>query len=137
MNMKVVNHGLTVGDVRIIEITNSSVLLIGDTEQVICSSIVDSPPESLLVGPLATLPPVQNEDAQEHDENEQEHDEAAQENAEDAQAHDEAAQENGEDAQEHDEAAQENAEDVQEHAKDAQENSEDEQENGEDEENGS
>jgi spore germination protein PD len=53
MNMKVVNHALCVGDIRIVGVSSSSVFLIGDTEQIVCSSIFDTPPESVIVGPGA------------------------------------------------------------------------------------
>lgn len=50
MKIHVTNKALCVGDVRIIGISSSSVFLIGDTEQIICSSIFDTPPESVIVG---------------------------------------------------------------------------------------
>jgi spore germination protein PD len=43
MKMQVINNALCVGGVRIIEVSRSSVFLIGDTEQIVCSSIVDTP----------------------------------------------------------------------------------------------
>ncbi|TDF98140.1 spore gernimation protein GerPD [Paenibacillus piri] len=50
MNFQVTNKSLCVGDVRVVGVSSSSVFLIGDTEQIICSSIFDTPPESVIVG---------------------------------------------------------------------------------------
>jgi len=61
MNFHVTNKVLCVGDIRLLGISSSSVFLIGDTEQIICSSIFDTPPESIIVGPLVPLPPEEKE----------------------------------------------------------------------------
>ena len=50
MNVYIENKELTVGDIRIVGVSSSSVFLIGDTEIVTCSSIFDTPPESLIIG---------------------------------------------------------------------------------------
>ncbi|WP_081824258.1 spore gernimation protein GerPD [Paenibacillus sp. UNC451MF] len=55
MNFQVVNKGLCVGEIRVIGVSVSSVLLIGDTEQIVLSSISDTPPESVTTGPLVPL----------------------------------------------------------------------------------
>ncbi|GAA4872210.1 hypothetical protein GCM10023310_59890 [Paenibacillus vulneris] len=55
MNFQVTNHELCVGDIKVTGVSVSSVFLIGDTEQIILSSISDSPPESVTVGPLLPL----------------------------------------------------------------------------------
>ncbi|SFL44403.1 spore germination protein PD [Paenibacillus sp. 1_12] len=57
MNFHVTNKALCVGDIRIIGVSSSSVFLIGDTQNIICSSIFDTPPESVSSGPLTPLPP--------------------------------------------------------------------------------
>jgi spore germination protein PD len=57
MNVNVVNKELKVGHIDIIGISSSSVFLVGDTEVVTCSSAFDTPPESLIIGPLATTAP--------------------------------------------------------------------------------
>lgn len=57
MNFQVNNKELCVGEIRIIGVSVSSVVLIGDTEQIVLSSIFDTPPESLLAGPLVPLAP--------------------------------------------------------------------------------
>jgi len=51
MNYTVINHGLTVGDVKIIGIASSSIFLIGDSEFITLATVFDTPPESLIVGP--------------------------------------------------------------------------------------
>ncbi|WP_102347409.1 spore gernimation protein GerPD [Bacillus sp. Marseille-P3661] len=55
MNFTVINRGLSVGNVEITGITSSSLFLIGDTETVLLSSIFDTPPESLIIGPFVPL----------------------------------------------------------------------------------
>jgi spore germination protein PD len=57
MNFTVVNKEIKVGGVRVIGVASSSVFLIGDTEKISCSSIFDTPPESLIVGPFTPLAP--------------------------------------------------------------------------------
>jgi spore germination protein PD len=56
LNFHVENKQITVGDVRIIGVASASVFLIGDTEEIILSSMFDTPPESIIVGPLVPLP---------------------------------------------------------------------------------
>jgi len=55
MQFNVVNHGLSVGDIKIIGITSSSVFLIGDTQFITMSSIFDTPPEALSFKPYVRL----------------------------------------------------------------------------------
>jgi len=55
MNFTVINNGLHVGMVRIIGVSSSSVFLIGDTDKISLSSIFDTPPESLIIGPFVPL----------------------------------------------------------------------------------
>jgi spore germination protein PD len=56
MDFYVENKEIAVGSVKIIGVSASSVFLIGDTEVITCSSIFDTPPESIIVGSLAPLP---------------------------------------------------------------------------------
>jgi spore germination protein PD len=58
MNFTVVNKEISVGDIRIIGVTSSSVFLIGDADVITLSSLFDTPPESLIIGPLVPLGPV-------------------------------------------------------------------------------
>jgi spore germination protein PD len=53
----VVNQGLQVGSITITGVGSSSVVLIGDTEVISASSVFDTPPESLLIGPLVPFAP--------------------------------------------------------------------------------
>jgi spore germination protein PD len=55
MNFHVTNKALCVGDIRIIGVSSSSVFLIGDTQTIVCSSIFDTPPEAVSIGPLTPL----------------------------------------------------------------------------------
>lgn len=57
MNYTVVNKDINVGTIRIIGISSSSVFLVGDTNKISLSSIFDTPPESLIIGPLVPLAP--------------------------------------------------------------------------------
>lgn len=55
MNFTVVNKGIQVGDVQVVGVASSSVLIIGDTESICLSSTFDTPPESLIIGPFVPL----------------------------------------------------------------------------------
>lgn len=57
MNFHVENKQLSIGAIRIVGVASSSVVLIGDTKEINCSSIFDTPPESLIIGPLVPLAP--------------------------------------------------------------------------------
>lgn len=57
MNLQVENKQIIVGDVRIIAVASSSVFLIGDTSCITLSSVFDTPPEAVTVGPLVPLAP--------------------------------------------------------------------------------
>ncbi|MFS0722797.1 spore gernimation protein GerPD [Paenibacillus sp. 1P07SE] len=57
MRLQVTNHQLAVGSISLIGVSTSSMLQVGDTDQVILYSMFDTPPESVVVGPLAPLPP--------------------------------------------------------------------------------
>lgn len=57
MNFTVINHQLAVDNINIIAVASSSLFIVGDTQFVSLSSIFDTPPESLIVGPLVPLTP--------------------------------------------------------------------------------
>ncbi len=57
IRMNVVNECLQVGWIRIMGVGSSSVVLIGDTETIISASAFDTPPESLIIGPLIPFAP--------------------------------------------------------------------------------
>lgn len=57
MILKVENNALNVGSVKVTGVASSSILLIGDTQVITLSSVFDTPPESLIIGPLEPLAP--------------------------------------------------------------------------------
>lgn len=58
MILNVVNNGLSVGSIDIKGLSSSSVLFIGDCEQLTQSSEFDTPPESLIVAKGSSLVPL-------------------------------------------------------------------------------
>lgn len=60
--LNVHNGPVNVGDIRIIGISSSSAFLVGDTDSFSLYSFFDTPPESLVVGPLAPLPGIPGAD---------------------------------------------------------------------------
>jgi len=57
VDFQVVNKEICVGSIRVIGVASASVLLVGDTESITLSSVFDTPPESVIVGPLVPLAP--------------------------------------------------------------------------------
>ncbi len=57
MNFQVYNRELSVGHIRIIGVSSSSILMIGDTQTIQLASAFDTPPESLIIGPFVPLSP--------------------------------------------------------------------------------
>lgn len=55
MIFEVHNWGLNVGNIQVSGVSSSSVLLIGDNEEIKLTSYFDTPPESLIVGSLVPL----------------------------------------------------------------------------------
>ncbi|MCD5325010.1 MULTISPECIES: spore gernimation protein GerPD [Pontibacillus] len=55
VKFEVHNCGLHVGNIRVSGVSSSSVFLIGDNESIALSSIFDTPPESVIYGPLVPL----------------------------------------------------------------------------------
>lgn len=58
MNIQVVNEELCVSTIRVIAVASSSVLLVGDTQNIITSSFFDTFPEEESLGPFVPLPAV-------------------------------------------------------------------------------
>ncbi|OPA77869.1 spore gernimation protein GerPD [Paenibacillus selenitireducens] len=54
--MTVINKEIKVTSIRVTSVSTSSVLMVGDTEVIKCSSISDTPPESVIVTPAAPVP---------------------------------------------------------------------------------
>ncbi|MFF2482019.1 hypothetical protein [Paenibacillus sp. NPDC058071] len=50
------NGQLTVGSIEVLGVSASSSLQIGDTDRMTLCSMFDTPPESVIVGPLAPFP---------------------------------------------------------------------------------
>jgi len=57
MEYTVINHELSVGNIKITAVATSSLFLVGDAQVIGLSSIFDTPPESLIIGPLVPLSP--------------------------------------------------------------------------------
>ncbi|GBK61754.1 putative spore germination protein GerPD [Paenibacillus macerans] len=52
IRLDVTNDKILVDNMKIVAVGSSSVVLIGDTGSIRLSSIFDTPPESLIIGPL-------------------------------------------------------------------------------------
>ncbi len=55
MNFTVVNKKVCVDDIRVVGVTSSSIFLVGDADSISLSSVFDTPPESLIIGPFLPL----------------------------------------------------------------------------------
>ncbi|MEI2354804.1 spore gernimation protein GerPD [Mesobacillus zeae] len=57
MNFTVYNRDLNIGTIRVIGISSSSILMVGDTETIQLAATYDTPAESLIIGPFIPLSP--------------------------------------------------------------------------------
>ncbi|MBS8263008.1 spore gernimation protein GerPD [Mesobacillus boroniphilus] len=57
MNFQVYNRDISVGDIRVIGVSSSSLLMVGDAETIQLAATFDTPAESLIVGPFVPLSP--------------------------------------------------------------------------------
>ncbi|MFC5735734.1 spore gernimation protein GerPD [Cytobacillus gottheilii] len=57
MIFQVYNRNLNVGNIRVIGVSSSSILLVGDAETIQLASTFDTPAESLIIGPFVPLSP--------------------------------------------------------------------------------
>ncbi|WP_066295020.1 spore gernimation protein GerPD [Bacillus sp. FJAT-29937] len=57
MNFEVYNRDISVGNIRVIGVASSSLLMVGDTQTIQLASVFDTPPESLIIGPFVPLTP--------------------------------------------------------------------------------
>ncbi|MGM9927231.1 MAG: spore gernimation protein GerPD [Bacillus sp. (in: firmicutes)] len=57
MDYRVTNENLCVGKIKVVGVTSSSLLLVGDVKTIQLSSAFDTPPESVIVGPLVPFSP--------------------------------------------------------------------------------
>ena len=55
MNFEVVNRDICVGNINVLGVSSSSVLMVGDTNSIQLTSLFDTPPESLIIGPFVPL----------------------------------------------------------------------------------
>jgi spore germination protein PD len=55
MNFQVYNRDLHVGDIRVIGVSSSSIMMVGDAEIIQLVSAFDTPAESLIIGPFVPL----------------------------------------------------------------------------------
>ncbi|MFX3633633.1 MAG: hypothetical protein ACE3L7_25105 [Candidatus Pristimantibacillus sp.] len=56
INFQVHNHSLCVGTIEILGVSSSSLLQVGDSDCITLYSMFDTPPESVIVGPIAPFP---------------------------------------------------------------------------------
>lgn len=57
MNFQVYNRDICVGDIRVIGVSSSSLLMVGDAETIQLAATFDTPAESLIIGPFVPLAP--------------------------------------------------------------------------------
>jgi spore germination protein PD len=57
MNFQVYNRDICVGDIRVIGVSSSSLLMVGDAGTIQLAATFDTPAESLIVGPFVPLSP--------------------------------------------------------------------------------
>jgi len=55
VNFQVYNRDLNVGNIRVIGVSSSSLLMVGDAETIQLASAFDTPAESLIIGPFVPL----------------------------------------------------------------------------------
>lgn len=55
MELNVVNRELAVGEIKVLGLSASSLLLVGDANTIQLASVFDTPPESLIIGPFVPL----------------------------------------------------------------------------------
>ncbi|WP_139994439.1 spore gernimation protein GerPD [Paenibacillus paridis] len=56
LHFKVINHQLCVGQIEILGVSSASMMQVGDTDIVSLYAMFDTPPESVVVGPIAPFP---------------------------------------------------------------------------------
>lgn len=55
MNFEVVNRDICIGHINVLGVSSSSVLMVGDTNSIQLTSLFDTPPEALIIGPFVPL----------------------------------------------------------------------------------
>lgn len=56
IHFHVTNYELSVGRIEVLGVSSAAMLQVGDTDSVTLCSMFDTPPESVIVGPLAPFP---------------------------------------------------------------------------------
>ncbi|GIO11848.1 hypothetical protein J19TS2_14030 [Cohnella xylanilytica] len=62
LEMNVTNGPVTVGVIKVTGVASASSMLIGDSDSFVLHSFFDTPPESVIVGPMVPLPEVSEEE---------------------------------------------------------------------------
>jgi spore germination protein PD len=57
MNFQVYNRDICVGDIRVVGVSSSSLLMVGDAQTIQLAATFDTPAESLIIGPFVPLSP--------------------------------------------------------------------------------
>ncbi|ALC91916.1 spore gernimation protein GerPD [Bacillus sp. FJAT-18017] len=57
MIFQVYNRELSVGSIKVLGVSSSSILLVGDAQTIQLASAFDTPAESLIIGPFVPLAP--------------------------------------------------------------------------------
>lgn len=57
MNFEVTNHEVCVDQIQVIVVSSASLFHIGDSHAIQLTSTFDTPPESLIIGPLVPVVP--------------------------------------------------------------------------------
>jgi spore germination protein PD len=57
MIFEVYNRDLCIGNIKIMAVASSSLVMVGDSEIIQLASAFDTPPESLIIGPFVPLEP--------------------------------------------------------------------------------
>ncbi len=57
MDFHVYNRDICVQNIKVIGVSSSSLLMVGDAETIQLASVFDTPAESLIIGPLVPLSP--------------------------------------------------------------------------------
>lgn len=57
MNFQVYNRDICVGNIRVIGVSSSSLLMVGDADTINLAATFDTPAESLIIGPFVPLAP--------------------------------------------------------------------------------
>lgn len=57
MKVEVINHEISVGSIRTLGVSSSSLIFVGDADTIQLNSLFNTPAESLIIGPFVPLVP--------------------------------------------------------------------------------